>query len=128
MNSKSASFFNSERKTIAGPGNVIDHICMKIKNWSKFIRFQRYLSPKYKTSYKKSMLSETAAMAEAMSSLISSIFKSSSSLLYRMIGEAMIRLSSSYKKSSLSMKIPGFLNLRNMSSGSFTLFVILSGN
>ena len=74
------------------------------------MRFQSYLSPKYKTSCKISMLIETAAIVEDISSLISIVIYISTTLHYRKIVENMVRLSSSYVKSSLSIKTRDYLN------------------
>ena len=46
MNSSKARFFSCRRKIRALPGKVISHIYMKMRNYSKFIKFQRYLSPR----------------------------------------------------------------------------------
>ena len=45
MNSRRARLLSSPRTTFVVCGSEINHIYMKIRNWSKFIMFHRYFKP-----------------------------------------------------------------------------------
>ena len=70
------------RKMRALPGKVMSHICMKMRNYSKFIKFQRYLSPRYRKACKTSTPAVTLAIVDAIVSLSFSNYATSSALLY----------------------------------------------
>lgn len=45
MNSKKAKLFSSLRMIRLKSGSLICHICMKMRNWRRFMRFHRYFKP-----------------------------------------------------------------------------------
>ena len=127
MNSSKASFLSSARKTYAKWGSLKSHICMKIRNWIRYIIFQRYFNPKCKQTYRQSIAIVQVVVVIAIASANSSISMSSYSLNYGGIDCCRVKLDGSLLKSFESTKISEFINSNFSWSGSYKLLVILSG-
>ena len=74
MKSIKASDFSSFRKVRVMGGNEIFQIRIQIKNWSRFMMFQRYLRPNEEMIYSRKMKMQISFITYSKVSLNSSIY------------------------------------------------------
>ena len=69
MNSPRAKTLSYFKTTLVVAGSMINQVCIKMRNWSKFIIFHRYLRPIARNNCKTMMTIEKVDIEETMSSL-----------------------------------------------------------
>ncbi len=121
INSSKAKLLSYSSMIRVSGGSVMVHICMNIKNYSRFMMFQRYLRPMARKTWRIIKPIEKPAIVDSTSPLIYSRTSMSAWLIYGCMLCCSCMICWSWVPSSTSMKTYPCLNSITRSSGSMTL-------